>query len=90
MSSKSREPRPIDPAPERIAIYRSTEIGRVFAEKVARLAEEIMFNLEGAIGAAEQAVRAGEMSEDIVSELRDIHALVRQRALGTSPQGRLV
>jgi len=49
-----------------------------------------MFNVEGAIGAVDKAIAAGEMTEDVARELREIHALVRQRALGSSPQGRLI
>lgn len=90
MTSQDPKLPPPDIASERISIYRAGEAGRVFAERTARVAEEIMFNLEGAISAADDAVRAGEMSEDVPQELRDLHSLVRQRALGTSPQGRLV
>jgi hypothetical protein len=88
--SQDRKLPPADAAPERIAIYRQGEAGRAFSERVARIAEEVMFNLEGAIAAADAAVRGGEMSADVLRELRDLHALVRQRALATSPQGRLV
>jgi hypothetical protein len=73
-----------------ISIYRPAEAERVLGEKAARLAEEVMFNLEGAIESADRAVREGEMSEAVARELREIHARVRQRALATSPQGRLV
>lgn len=71
-------------------MYRPAEDRRAFSERAARLAEEVMFNVEGAIGAVDKAIAAGEMTEDAARELREIHALVRQRALGTSPQGRLV
>lgn len=87
-----QDPKPAKPAPEpeRISIYRKGEAGRLFAERSARVAEEVMFNLEGAIAAADAAVRAGEMDEGVARELRELHALVRQRGLGTSPQGRLL
>jgi hypothetical protein len=87
-----RDPRTAEPAagPDRISIYRKDDAGRMFAERSARVAEEIMFSLEGAIAAADAAARAGEMTADVAHELRDLHALVRQRGLGTSPQGRLV
>ena len=90
MASKDSEPGPLDPEPDRISIYRPAETGRIFVERAARLAEEVMFNIEGAIGATDTAVRAGELPDDVLRELRDVHALVRQRALGMSPQGRLV
>jgi hypothetical protein len=90
MADDSRRPTPLDVAEKGIRVYRPAEAGRVFAEKTARLAEEVMFSLEGAIGAADEAVRAGELPEDVARELREIHTHVRQRALGTSPQGRLV
>jgi hypothetical protein len=90
MDSKDPARGPLDPEPDRISIYRSAEAGRVFSERAARLAEEVMFNIEGAIGVADAAVRTGELPEDVVRELREIHTLVRQRALGMSPQGRLV
>lgn len=90
MASEKPGSTPIDVEPEKISIYRSGDAGRAFGEKGARIAEEIMFNVEGAIEAAREAVAAGEMPEGVVRELRDIHTLVRQRALGTSPQGRLV
>lgn len=79
-----------DLASGEISIYRPEEAERVLGEKAARLAEEVMFNLEGAIELADRAVREGQMPEEVVRELREIHTRVRQRALATSPQGRLV
>jgi citrate lyase beta subunit len=90
MARDSRRTTSIDSATSGIRIYRPAEASRLFAEKAARLAEEVMFNLEGAIAAADEAVRAEELPDDVVRELRDIHTHVRQRALGTSPQSRLV
>lgn len=88
----SRDPKPAEPAAgsDQISIYRRDEAGRLYAERSARMAEEVMFNLEGAIASADAAVRAGELAADVPRELRDLHALVRQRGLGTRPQGRLV
>lgn len=80
----------IELSSERISVYRLAEGSRVLGEKAARLAEEILFNLEGAIEAADRAVKAGELGEDVARELREIHTLVRQRALSEQPQGRLV
>lgn len=80
----------IDSPTEPISIYRPGEASRAFAEKAARLAEGVMFYLEGAIEAAAQAVQAGELGKEALQELRDIHTQVRQRALSSSPQGRLV
>ena len=90
MASKGPERRGFGSESDRISIYRPAEAGRVFSERSSRLAEEVLFYIEGAIGAADRAVVAGEMPDDVVRELREIHALVRQRALGMSPQGRLV
>jgi hypothetical protein len=90
VSSHDFEPPHPDSAPERISIFRAGEAGRAFAERAARVAEEVMFSLEGAIAMTEKAVAAGEMSEDALQELRDLLTLLRQRALGTRPQGRLV
>jgi hypothetical protein len=87
-----RDPQSIPPDGEfdRIAVYRQKDAGRVFPERTARLAEEVMFNVEGAIAAVDAAVSAGEMPARVAQELREIHVMVRQRALGMSPQGRLV
>ena len=75
---------------ERIAIYRTADAERILGERTARLAEEAMFGVEGAIESAEKAVSAGELSESALAELRDIHRRIRQRAMSTSPQGRLI
>ena len=75
---------------ERIAIYRTDDAERVLGERTARLAEQAMFNVEGAIDAAEKAVSAGELPKDVLLELREIHTRIRQRAMSTSPQGRLI
>lgn len=80
----------IDSPGEPISIYRSGEAGRIFSEKTARLAEEVMFYLEGAIDAAAQAVRAEELPDEFLRELRETHTQIRQQALSSSPQGRLV
>lgn len=76
--------------PEKIAVYRAGEENHAFSEQTARIAEGVMFYIEGAIGMADKAIAAGEMHADVARELREIHALVRQRALGMSRQGRLV
>lgn len=83
-------PGPPESETDQISIYRPAETGRDFGERAARLAEEVMFYIEGAIGATDRAVSAGEMPSDVGQELREIHALVRQRALRMNPQGRLV
>lgn len=80
----------MDAIPKRISIYRTDRSAASFAEKSSRIAEEVLFSLEGAIASADAAVRADELTPDVVAELRDIHSLVRQRALGASPQGRLI
>lgn len=90
VADSGRHSRFPDPDSDRISVYRPADGGRVFTERAARLAEEVMFNIEGAIGAVDIAIAAGEMPQDIGRELREIHAMVRQRALGMSPQGRLV
>lgn len=90
MDDERRSLERIDSPAEPIAIYRPAEAERIYDEKAARLAEEVMFYLEGAIDAGARAVRAGELPEDALRELRDIHTQVRQRALSSRPQGRLV
>lgn len=90
MSDDRPKIEPIDLASGEISIYRPDEAERVLGEKAARLAEEVMFSLEGAIESTDKAVREGQLPESVAHELRDIHTRVRQRALGTSPQGRLI
>jgi len=90
MGDRDARPDPPDPDFDQIAVYRQKDAAPAFTERAARLAEEVIFNVEGAIAAADAAVAAGEMPSEVAKELREIHVMVRQRALGMSPQGRLV